>query len=116
VEGGTLRRRRGRSGLAGARPSMTCLLARSPETDRGTHARLSPSCRLYEAGSACWLRRTRRSALFAQLFRSLTCVLCVLFSVLGRDLHRLTGPETPVAMIFYKRVGETKFGIEPLAA
>ena len=35
---------------------------------------------------------------------------------LGRDLHRLTGPETPAAMIFYKRVGETKFGIERLAA
>jgi len=31
---------------------------------------------------------------------------------LGRDLHRLTGPEPPAAMIFYKRVGEAKLGVE----
>jgi hypothetical protein len=36
--------------------------------------------------------------------------------LLGRDLHRLTGPEAPSVMIFYERVGETKFGIEQLAA
>ena len=31
-----------------------------------------------------------------------------LTSDLGRDLDRLTGPETPATMIFQERVGETK--------
>jgi len=36
--------------------------------------------------------------------------------LLGRDLYRLTGPETPAAVIFHECVGEAKFGIERLAA
>jgi len=30
----------------------------------------------------------------------------------GGDLHRLIGRKTPPAMIFHKRVGETKFSVE----
>ena len=34
----------------------------------------------------------------------------------GRDLHRLAGPETPPTVIFYEGVGESKLGVEGLAA
>lgn len=34
----------------------------------------------------------------------------------GRDLHRLAGPEAPPTVIFYEGVGESKLGVEALAA
>src|SRR5438105_96955 len=41
--------------------------------------------------------------------------LCPRSCILGRNLRRLTGPETPAAMVFHECVGKTKLGIEWLA-